>query len=330
VCILYSARVLIYAGIDEAGYGPLLGPLCVACAVFVVRDGDPTTSEPPDLWSILRYAVCKAGGDGNGRIAVDDSKKIKGPNDGKQHPLRRLERGVLCFAHAGQCPNDDQSLLEALGIQVPPRGWYQSATPLPVAHTIDELKVAASKLSRHLVRGGVEFAGLQCEAIDAAEFNQQFHQMKSKAAVNFCAALRLIERVRQRFGRNHPHIVIDRQGGRTHYLEPLQTAWPEARIAILHEDESLARYRLDFGGALVTLSFRPEAESAHLPVALASMTAKYVRELMMLRLNRYFTGHMPELKPTAGYYGDGRRYVREIEQLLPRLRIERDTFVRVC
>jgi ribonuclease HII len=323
--------VLVYAGIDEAGYGPLLGPLCIACSVFIVREADLAPTEPPDLWSILRYAVCRAGGDGNGRITVDDSKKVKGPNDGKQHPLKRLERGVLCFAHAGKCPESDQPLLEGLGVEVPPRGWYGSTTPLPVSHTIDELKIASSRLLRHLERGGVEFGGLMCEAIDAAEFNHQFQRMKSKAAVNFGAALRLVERVRRRYSRNHPHIVIDRQGGRTHYLEPLQIAWPEARIAILSESEALARYRLDFGhGESVTLTFLPEAESAHLPVALASMTAKYVRELMMLRLNRFFTAHLPELKPTAGYYGDGRRYLREVEHLLPRLGIDRDTFVRVC
>ncbi len=323
--------MLIYAGIDEAGYGPLLGPLCVACSVFVVRECDCSTPEPPDLWSILRYAVCKAGGDGNGRLAVDDSKKIKGPNDGKQHPLKRLERGVLCFAHAGSCPDDDQSLLAALGIEVPPRGWYQSTTPLPVAHTIDELKVATARLTRHLERGGVEFGGLFCEAIDAAEFNDQFRRMRTKAAVNFCAALRLIERVRRQHGRFNPHIVIDRQGGRTHYLEPLQSAWPDARIAILEEEEERARYRLTFcDDHHLTLTFLPEAESAHLPVALASMAAKYTRELFMLRLNRFFTGLMPELKPTAGYYADGQRYIREIEPLLPRLRIDRDMFVRVC
>lgn len=323
--------MLVYAGIDEAGYGPLLGPLCVACSVFTLPEVTAASSDSPDLWSILRYAVCKAGGDGNGRIAVDDSKRVKGPNDGKQHPLRRLERGVLCFAHASKCPKDDESLLHALGIEVPPRGWYRSTTPLPVAHTIDELKVASSRLSRHLERGGVEFGGLLCEAIDAAEFNQQFYRMKSKAAVNFGAALRLVERVRQRYRRERLHIVIDRQGGRTRYLEPLATAWPEARIAIQCESEALARYRLDFGGGdSMIISFLPEAESAHLPVALASMTAKYVRELMMLRLNRFFTSHLPELKPTAGYYGDGKRYIREVEQLLPRLRIDRDTFVRVC
>ena len=49
----YSAVVLIYAGIDEAGYGPMLGPLCVASSVFVLDEHDPAGG-PPDLWRLLR------------------------------------------------------------------------------------------------------------------------------------------------------------------------------------------------------------------------------------------------------------------------------------
>jgi len=45
--------MLIYAGIDEAGYGPMLGPLCVAGSVFVLPDHDPAAGAPK-LWSTLR------------------------------------------------------------------------------------------------------------------------------------------------------------------------------------------------------------------------------------------------------------------------------------
>jgi hypothetical protein len=74
-------RPVIYAGIDEAGYGPLLGPLCVGCAAFVLPDaGDaPATSAadapPPCLWKALSAAVCRATNDKRRRIAVEDSKK---------------------------------------------------------------------------------------------------------------------------------------------------------------------------------------------------------------------------------------------------------------
>ena len=97
---------------------------------------------------------------------------------------------------------------------------------------------------------------------------------------------------------------------------------------MLAETETISRYRLELDGSFITISFIVEAESAHLPVALASMTAKYVRELLMLRFNRYFQSLMPELKPTAGYYGDGRRYLNDIEPLIDRLGIDRQSLIR--
>jgi hypothetical protein len=63
-------------------------------------------------------------------------------------------------------------------------------------------------------------------------------------------------------------------------------------------------------------------------VALASMIAKYVRELHMARLNRFFTGHMPELKPTAGYFTDARRYLREIAPVIDELGLSRPSLIR--
>ena len=42
------------------------------------------------------------------------------------------------------------------------------------------------------------------------------------------------------------------------------------------------------------------------------MTAKYLRELSMRAFNAYWASHVPNLKPTAGYPVDARRFKREI------------------
>jgi hypothetical protein len=58
------------------------------------------------------------------------------------------------------------------------------------------------------------------------------------------------------------------------------------------------------------------------------MIAKYTRELHMLRFNKYFVSEMPELKPTAGYVQDGRRFLQEIEPILDQNGIKRELLVR--
>ena len=63
----------IYAGIDEAGYGPLLGPMTVACTAWST---DEALGLWPDLWKPLSSAVCKRPTDHKGRVAIDDSKTL--------------------------------------------------------------------------------------------------------------------------------------------------------------------------------------------------------------------------------------------------------------
>ena len=330
--------MLIYAGIDEAGYGPMLGPLCVAATAFVIADHNTAEGDICDLWKRLNKVVCRKRTDKRKRIAIDDSKKLKLPNDSEgAHPLKHLERGVLSFfgargdgasVNVRDCLDCDDRLFEALALGCSNAPWYSSTTSLPVAHSEDELRIAISRLKRELQTAGVACPLMRCEAIDADSFNRQVEMMGVKSNVNFCAVMRHIDAIWKRWPHESPHIVVDRQGGRTHYLRDLMTAYPDAQVQILEESDLLSQYRIDHNGSLIKVSFAVEAESAHLPVALASMIAKYVRELFMIRLNRYFQTLIPELRATAGYTEDARRYLADIEGLISQRGIERRTLIR--
>jgi hypothetical protein len=78
------------------------------------------------------------------------------------------------------------------------------------------------------------------------------------------------------------------------------------------------------------VEFGVDADCEHLPVALASMSAKYLRELLMQRFNDYWRGLAPAVTPTAGYYQDALRFLEDLEFILgsERAPIRRELFVR--
>jgi len=339
--------MLLYAGIDEAGYGPLLGPLCVAATAFELPDRDPGDGAP-DLWAMLDRVVTRAGRDKRQRIAVDDSKRLKGPASGRMHPLAHLERGVLSFLASldrpapdgpdldrrtldgpRRCsPACDGELFGRLGDAIPKRPWYRDAVRLPLAHEVDPLRIDAGRLGRCLASAGVGLQWMQCRMIDPEHLNQEAARLGSKAAVNLAVALSMAGAIWDRFADRDPRIIVDRQSGRTRYAGPLAAAFPRATVEIVAESPELSRYRLTADGSTMVISFLREAEQRHLPVALASMTAKYVRELCMERLNRYFADLVPGLRPTAGYVQDGRRFLADIDAIVRRERLDTPRLVR--
>lgn len=313
---------VVYAGIDEAGYGPLLGPLCVGMSVFALPL-DHTEAAAPDLWSILGAGVCRTPAESrDGRIAVNDSKKLKLSNDSKaKHPLCHLERGVLAFLSQLDRPHDtDAALLESLGASLGDHDWYAGdAVPLPVGDDAGRARITAARLAGVLESSGVRVADLCARAIDERQFNQMLSEHDSKAAVSFAVIASCIRRVwksHAALAEIPPRVVVDRQGGRTSYTRQLAWVSEHARVEMLGETNEVSAYELigegPDAGRRLRVRFQVEAEASHLPVALASMAAKLVRELAMMRFNRYWCARVTELKPTAGYTTDARRWLRDM------------------
>ena len=112
------------------------------------------------------------------------------------------------------------------------------------------------------------------------------------------------------------------------YQPLLEAKFHGADITAAAETPDISRYRVTREEKSLHIGFETQADARHLPVALASMAAKTVRELLMNRLNAFFAQHQPGLKPTAGYVQDGRRWVSEIGDLPERLRIPRADLIR--
>ncbi|MEL6796664.1 MAG: hypothetical protein AAFO89_07550 [Planctomycetota bacterium] len=322
---------LIYAGIDEAGYGPMLGPLCVGLAVFRVED-HAAGANAPDLWDVLKAGVCRSlkelRTDSKHRVVVADSKVLKLSNQSKtRHPLLHLERAALSLLGASgvECP-DDAHLFAALGSALPKEPWYAGErTFLPLATTADDLKIATNVLRCCLNAAGVELLELRCTVVGEREFNSMLRKTGSKAEVVARAVASHIGLIRERWGAGQSsdeiRIACDRLGGRATYTDLLRRALPGVPVSAIAESPELSAYELGSsrgpGSSTARALFMTESETHHLPVAVASIAAKLVRELAMRRLNAHFgeqlASELPELKPTAGYVQDARRWLGDVE-----------------
>ena len=58
------------------------------------------------------------------------------------------------------------------------------------------------------------------------------------------------------------------------------------------------------------------------------MASKYLRELFMLLLNRFWAGHVQDLASTEGYYQDGRRFFQDIAPAAQKLGVDRGLLYR--
>jgi hypothetical protein len=344
-------RRIILAGIDEAGYGPLLGPLCVGLSVLSVPAKETLLASDLDLWHVLQAGVtrerprpkdaCK--GDAKGRVAIVDSKQLRLASDSASaHPLVHLERGVLSalMVRAGNegplAIENDAALLRTLGADVPAQPWYAQAPPtrLPLALSGPQLAIASNVLGNALRTAIVRIEHVGCDVVDEARFNA-LARLGGKGATTWDAVSRHARLVWEEFAEvesegaervGRTSLACDRLGGRVQYADKLRGLFAGTQVHTLEESDTRSRYVVQGEGRRMGVSFLVEGERQHLTIALSSMVAKLCRELMMARLNAWWETRARtkgvELKPTAGYALDGQRWLRDARAIATKAELE--------
>jgi ribonuclease HII len=312
-------------GIDEAGYGPNLGPF-VMTSVACRLPHDPAET---DLWKLLRPVVRRPREREDGRLLVEDSKVVYSTTRG----LKALERGVLAVLGPHVSGKLDTVLaptlagwLDALApadhIDLREECWYAGDTPLPVAAHPEDLRHTADRFRQACLEVDLAWASARSVIVCPSRFNGLLERWGSKSIVLMVSLAELLQANLQPGPEPEPVFVfVDKHGGRNHYADVLQQAIPQGRVVVGEEGQAQSCYQIEGLDRPYYLRFQPRAESQCFCVALASMLAKYVRELLMAEFNCFWRQHLPELKPTAGYPGDAARYMEAIRPVAKRLGI---------
>ncbi len=230
-------RMAWMIGIDEAGYGPNLGPLAVAATVWRIQDsgvrgqGSEVSRSrsdrasgvgvlaPPtagvDLYERLSSVVCAAPEDD--RLAIADSKLLYKPGRG----LRLLERGVLTALSAvdGDVTARWGELFAAWDTGALP--WYDGFDcALPIDADEQEISDLAQRFTNACGFAGVRLVDVQTRLVFPREFNDLIDHYGTKGAALSHISIGLLREVLDclpdpRPPNPDPYLVtIDKKGGR--------------------------------------------------------------------------------------------------------------------
>jgi len=309
-------------GLDEAGYGPNLGPLVVATTVWDVP-GDPRGF---DLFATSGGAVSRTHDPAGRTVHVADSKSVHSSSAG----IVAIERSATAILRlAGRNADSLFGLWDGLtgcsdraGCGEP---WFDGEDlRLPVSGQPqeDQPSDAVERWSAACAAANCRLVAVACEIVPALRFNGAVGRSGSKGRLLSETTLALLRRVWDP-AETSALVLCDKHGGRDRYGDLLADTFPDHLPLGLEESRGMSRYRLGKG----EVRFQVRSEE-HLPVAAASIVAKYMREAAMAAFNRFWLARCPGLRPTAGYPNDAKRFLAEIEAHAASLGLDRSVFWR--
>lgn len=311
---------MIFHGIDEAALGPRLGPFCAALIRFsTAKEYPPDT----DLYELLSPALSRSlpdfhrAYDGRSNctvIPIMDSKKIYTPARGiallesviqvVMESIGLLLPDNLLDLVKSYCPDEDVRYLE----QIP---WYEHAAEayLPLSQGS---KLSSEGLKQALQQSGFSLSMPEIRLVTARELNVKIIKHGGKSAALRSILRPLMKKACQTEG--GCRLSVDRQGGRRYYRDWLCELMPGTAIVRIEESPRRSAYVVPANPDRLLVEFLVSGDSLRLEIALASMFAKYFREVAMHYFNAWWLARVKNLRPTAGYPQDARRFVDDLEK----------------
>jgi ribonuclease HII len=299
-------------GVDENGLGPRLGPLVATAALMKVD------SYRKDEFSEI------------GRnFGVNDSKATSG--FGRMSAVEGIAL-ALTERLFGRPPTDIDELLgfialdsvDALRAFCPPGSkeqcWSQRIILPAFSGQIEKGRLVLEQLDAASINIVTVRSAVACAAV----LNAEVQRLGSKFTVDLALFERLVLACRDSVSAEI-EAFCGLIGGIRKYGRYFQH-FGRREVDTVEEIQGRSAYRVQGVGSL---AFEVDADAHHLPVSLASMIGKYLRELIMERQNRYYIERDPLLRRVSGYHDPNTKdFVERSLPLRKRLGITKECFER--
>lgn len=308
-----------YVGIDEVGYGPILGPLVIGFIPVVSSSG------PDEFNNRINEFLAK-----NDLITIQDSKVFfKGKN---KH--LKLELEILGFLSLFYNPytyyREFLRIFLRNKIMWEKAIWLDPNLKVPFFLKEESTSIILDKRSaykRCFITPVSRIHKPWLFQIEPYLFNRMLESYDTKSELitySVCGWIRRFVEI------NAPDyeltFYIGRHGGRKFYQRHLYRFFE--KVQVIEEKDAYSHYHVYLDGLLSRLIFITEAEKKFALVALASMVAKYFRELSMHCFNQFWQKYKIALKPTSGYLPDALGFVENIKDVAQKLNIDMAEIVR--
>jgi ribonuclease HII len=280
----------VQIGIDENGLGPRLGPMIVT-AVRVEID-------PAKIATRRAYLSAAT------RAGIGDSKEQSA--HGAMGPCEARVLAML-KVHLGLTSPSLTHLAETVGLEEPsalrsdcppgeaPHACFRDAVDLPAFGDGPQRDDHAA--AEKLLAKGIRLVGARVGIVCAKRMNVARDAGLSRFDLDLAYMVRLAESLRGDRGAGTVTAYCGKVGGRARYSAALERLSP--LVGVLEEERARSSYAVPGFGEV---HFVMDGDATEPAIGLASMLGKYVRELWMMRIHRYWAHHVDGLEEVSGYH----------------------------
>ena len=233
-------------GVDEAGYGPSMGPLTICATVWRV----PIAFDATQMADLLEPEFqCEPIKSNSSHIPIGDSKNIH--KDGLAVEGLILGSRFLSFEIDGAIESEWDRRIACYAyedwMRLPAIPWYVKR-PCMNTEILDRIIRDQPAYfcggSKRLKQESIQLVGIRMRIFDELEFNRQLDRTGNKSTLLSEASLNLVKLAISEFANKQEMVEVycDKHGGRNRYQSILTFVFNEAWFAIVCESRACSRY----------------------------------------------------------------------------------------